>query len=144
MDRVGFRMMQSEFITKMIGKPWVNRASSFNSCDCWGLVLLYYKCVLNIGIPVFPGFINGVNFDECYKHEFPMWEEAKPESGMVFTAYKGEQPVHVGVCINKTHVLHSRGSVNNPGKVELHSIRAIEKMYGELTFYRFKNATTNN
>ena len=133
-------MTQSEFITKMIGKPWVNRASSFNECDCWGLVLLYYKYVLNTDIPVFVGFLNGDEFKECYTHELPNWEGSSASKGVVFTAYKGRQPIHVGVCVNGTHAIHSRGSENGPGKVELHSIRAIEKIYGKLTFYRFKNA----
>lgn len=38
-------------IEKFIGIPFVSKGRSFNGCDCYGLVKLYYKEVLNIDIP---------------------------------------------------------------------------------------------
>jgi murein DD-endopeptidase len=38
-------------ISKFIGIPFVSKGRSFNGCDCYGLVKLYYKEVLNIDIP---------------------------------------------------------------------------------------------
>ena len=38
-------------ISKFIGIPFVSKGRSFNGCDCYGLVKLYYKEILNIDIP---------------------------------------------------------------------------------------------
>ena len=38
-------------ISNFIGIPFVSKGSSFNGCDCYGLVKLYYKEILNIDIP---------------------------------------------------------------------------------------------
>ena len=36
---------------KFIGIPFVSQGRTFRGCDCYGLVKLYYKEVLNIEIP---------------------------------------------------------------------------------------------
>tara|TARA_R100000951_G_scaffold2179_1_gene3697 strand:+ start:97 stop:516 length:420 start_codon:yes stop_codon:yes gene_type:complete len=132
-------MHQNEFIEKIIGKPWVNRASSFDGADCWGVVVLYYKHVLNIDIPTVQGFIENDQFEKCYSENLHLWEEVKSAvvAGLVFTCYKGKSPSHVGVCIGGGKVLHSRGTEDNHGKVEIHSIRAIEAVYGKITLHKF-------
>ena len=38
-------------ISRFIGIPFVSKGRSFNGCDCYGLVKLYYKEILNIDIP---------------------------------------------------------------------------------------------
>ena len=38
-------------ISNFIGIPFVSKGRSFNGCDCYGLVKLYYKEILNIDIP---------------------------------------------------------------------------------------------
>lgn len=134
-------MIKLEFINKMIGVPWRNRAIGFDATDCWGLVLLYFSEVLKVKIPVYDAFSSGEDFDRCFNHEVSNWElTGNPDENIVFTAYKNGRPCHVGVCINKTHAIHARGSESNAGKVEMHSLRAIEKTYGKLTYHRFNNA----
>ena len=133
------KMTQTEFINKMIGKPWVDRASSFEECDCWGLVLLYYKEVLNIDLPVVKGFTEKEDFLLCYESGVQQWQEVKTPitQGLAFTSYKGDTPTHVGVCIGNGMALHCRGSVNQAGSVEVHSLRAIESIYGKITYHQF-------
>lgn len=132
-------MKQTEFINKTLGLPWVNRASSFESLDCWGLVKLYYQHVLNIDLPVIEGYEQG----ECdtakgWKSGVSDWVESnEPHEGFLFTCYKGDTPIHVGVAISPTKVIHARGFIDNPGKVEVHSIRAIKNIYGKITFHKF-------
>lgn len=41
----------SDFISKVIGVPWANRACSFEKVDCWGLCVLYYRHVNRPGNP---------------------------------------------------------------------------------------------
>ena len=38
-------------ISKFVGIPFISKGRSFNGCDCYGLVKLYYKEILNIDIP---------------------------------------------------------------------------------------------
>ena len=38
-------------IEKFIGIPFVSKGRTFKGCDCYGLVKLYYKEVLNIELP---------------------------------------------------------------------------------------------
>lgn len=132
-------MTQNEFIKKIIGKPWVNRASSFESADCWGLVALYYKHVLNIDIPTVQGFIEKDEFEKCYSTNVHLWQEVKTPiiAGLVFTSYMGDIPTHVGVCIGGGKALHSRSGAGNNGKIDIHSLRAIESLCGRITYHKF-------
>ena len=133
-------MHQQEFIDKVIGNPWVDRTSSFESCDCWGMVLLYYKHVIGIELPTIAGYDKG----ECdtaqgWQSGIHQWQQLdKPVGhGLLFTCYKDGKPSHVGITIGPLKVLHSRGSVGHPGKVEIHSIRAIESIYGKMSYHKF-------
>ena len=132
-------MTQNEFIKRILGKPWVNRASSFESADCFGLVILYYKHVLNIDLPTVEGFSEKDDFVSCYNKGKELWREvSKPsKNGIVFTCYKGNMPMHVGLCIGDGYALHSRGTEKQTGKVEIHSLRAIEHIYGKMTYHEF-------
>ena len=49
-------MHQPDFIHAMEGKPWRDRACSFDAADCWGLVVLYYRHVLGIEIHQTPDY----------------------------------------------------------------------------------------
>ncbi len=133
-------MNQLEFINKVKHKPWVNRASSFDECDCFGLCMLYYKHVLNIELPQVQGYEENTPTSDCWTGEIHNWMPVDNPSinGLVFTCYRGERPMHVGIVISPTHVLHCRGSEGNPGRVEIHSIRAIERTYGKMTYHKFK------
>ncbi len=135
----GHNVDQQSFVKNIIGKPWVNRASSFDSADCWGVVALYYKHVLGVDIPTVQGFIENEQFERCYSESLHLWQEvsAPVVAGLVFTCYKGEIPTHVGVCIGGGKVLHSRGTEDNHGKVEIHAIRAIESVYGKISLHKF-------
>jgi len=130
---------QQDFIKNIIGKPWVNRASSFDAADCWGLVVLYYKHVLDVNIPTVQGFVENEQFERCYAKNLHLWQEVKSPvvAGLVFTCYKGGIPLHVGICIGNGKALHSRGTKDNHGKVEIHSLRAIKSIYGKMTFHKF-------
>ena len=49
-------MTQSDFIGLVNGKPWANRACSFEQMDCWGLVVLYYRNVLGLELHHIAGY----------------------------------------------------------------------------------------
>lgn len=50
------KMNVNEFIKKVIGVKWVDRASTFKQMDCWGLVILYYRHVLKIELATIIGY----------------------------------------------------------------------------------------
>jgi cell wall-associated NlpC family hydrolase len=133
-------MNQSEFISKILGKPWVNRAISFDAVDCWGLCLMYYKHVLSIELPTIKGYKKGkCDTNQGWHNGVNQWKKLnKPKVNSVFTCYKSGKPIHVGIVISATKVLHSRGFVGSHGKVEIHSVRAIESIYGKMTYHEFK------
>lgn len=139
-------MNQSEFIGKMLGKPWVNRAVSWSEVDCYGIVIMYYRHVLGMELPNVTGFSEGEPTDQCWTNNIHTWEQVDtpPTEGLLFTSYKGDRPTHVGIVISPTHVLHCRGSVEQPGKVEVHSIRAIKTVCGRMTYHRFKGSSCQN
>ena len=132
-------MTQDEFITKILGKPWVNRSSTFDSVDCFGLIMLYYNHVLKINLPTVDGFIEKGDFVTCYDKGKTLWQEidSPTENGIAFTCYRGETPIHVGLCIGHGYALHCRGSEKQHGKVEIHSLRAIERLYGRISYHKF-------
>ncbi len=49
-------MHKSDFVAAMEGKPWRDRACSYEAADCWGLVVLYYRHVLGIEIHQTPDY----------------------------------------------------------------------------------------
>lgn len=134
-------MNQLEFIQAVNGKPWVNRAVSMDGMDCYGLVILYYRHVLGIELPVPDGYIENESTPNCWINETESgrWEAIdRPEShGIVFTAYNGDTPLHVGIMIDRQKAIHCRGNDSAPGKVEIHSIKAIQSVYGKVTFHKY-------
>lgn len=57
----------SDFVRRVIGVPWANRACSFEKVDCWGLVVLYYRHVLGIELHQTPDYEAGADFFTCYR-----------------------------------------------------------------------------
>ena len=133
-------MTKNEFIEKMMFKPWVARAIGWQAVDCYGLIVMYYRHVLNIELPIPQGFYDeddtrANSWFEGVKH----WQDVKTPSAdnIIFTAYIGDKPAHVGLCIGDNKVLHARGTRNVGGCVEIHSLSAIERLYGKLTYHKF-------
>jgi cell wall-associated NlpC family hydrolase len=133
-------MTSNEFVNKMIGVPWVNRGAELTGADCWGIVVLFFKHVHGISIPIVPGYADGTTpiADGFFKQaESGYWlSQSAPSDGVVFAAFHGEIPAHVGV-ITGGRCLHSPGSDDNPGAVGYHSIQTLGKIYSRLEFWRY-------
>ena len=124
-------MLKSEFADVVTGKPWADRACSFEAMDCWGLVVLFYRHVMGQEIHHAPGYESGVNFVTCFESEVIYWKESDlVAEGGIFVAYYGARPVHVGLIING-RALHSRGE---NGHVRSDSIRTIQKLFTKVEF----------
>lgn len=134
-------MTFKEFQNKMIGVQWKNRESSFTGCDCYGLVLLFYKHVCNIDIEPDKDYTDeNIDLNQGFaKITKGFIEVSKPsKNGLMFVTFKDKKPTHVGVVISKTHVLHCFGNLENGGSVKIHSIRTLKNVYGKMKFYKYQ------
>lgn len=135
-------MTRAEFITKIIGAEWVSRGVSFDECDCWGLVILYYKHVLNIELPKIEGYKNAYDVADCWQREElkPHWlkVDSANENDLVFTCYTiAGRPCHVGVYIGNGKVLHTDGGFERGGSVRVNSASALERLHGKITYHKY-------
>lgn len=130
----GCRMLKSEFVDRVTGVPWLDRACTFESMDCWGLVVLYYRHVMGIEIHHTPAYESGRDFMTCFMDEVVYWSasEVIAEDG-IFIAYYGSVPVHVGLIVNG-RALHSRGE---SGHVRSDNIRTIQKIFTRVEFKKY-------
>jgi len=127
-------MSKSEFLKRVIGIPWHNRACTFDASDCWGLVILYYRHVLGIELHHSPDYEAGEDFMTCFDSEVVYWRRAEHFSdGDIFIAYYGAQPVHVGLIVDG-RALHSRGE---NGSVRSDQIRTIQKLFTRTEIYSY-------
>ncbi|ELY6320400.1 NlpC/P60 family protein [Cronobacter turicensis] len=127
-------MLKQEFLNKVIGKPWKNRACSFDAMDCWALVVLYYRHVLGIEIHQTADYEGGKDFLTCYDADVVFWHRTESfEDGDIFVAWVGSKPVHVGLIVDGK-ALHSRGE---NGHVRPDAIRTIQKLFTKVEFYRY-------
>ena len=124
-------MDKSLFIERIKHAPWVDRACSFTACDCWGLVVLYYRHVLGIELHQIPGYESGRDFVTCHSSEVVYWQKTPlPAENSVFVGYVGGRAQHVGVVVDGAG-LHSRGC---GGGVMHTRLRVIEKMFTRVEY----------
>ncbi|HFK5622282.1 NlpC/P60 family protein [Enterobacter hormaechei] len=118
----------------MIGVPWSNRACTFEKVDCWGLVVLYYRHVLGIELHQTPDYEAGADFFTCYQGDVVFWRKVdKPVDGGIFVGYRGAQPAHVGLVLNR-QALHSRGE---NGSVRMDSLLVIQRAFTKVEFFEY-------
>lgn len=133
-------MTAQEYIDRVVGVPWVNRGCTLDGMDCWANVILYFRHVHGVEIPEVAGYADGSTpiSDGFFAQANAGWwhQEQEPSDGLVFAAFKGDIPAHVGV-ITGGRCLHSLGSDERPGSVGYHSLRTIEKLYSRLEFWRY-------
>jgi hypothetical protein len=93
-------MLKDDFISRVEGIPWSNRACSFDAADCWGLVVLYYRHVLGIEIHQTVDYESGRDFMTCYDADVVFWQRRHVHDDGIFVAWVGSQPVHVGLIVD--------------------------------------------
>ncbi|HHA2290369.1 TPA: NlpC/P60 family protein [Enterobacter ludwigii] len=127
-------MHRDEFISRIEGAPWSNRACSFDAADCWGLVVMYYRHVLGIEVHQTADYESGRDFMTCYDADVVFWQRSETfcDEG-IFVAWVGCQPVHVGLIVDG-RALHSRGE---NGHVRFDAIRTIQKLFTRVEFYQY-------
>lgn len=124
----------SDFIRRMIGVPWSNRACTFDRVDCWGLVVLYFRNVLGTELHQTPDYEAGADFFTCYQGDVTFWRPVdKPIEGGIFVGYQGSQPAHVGLVLNR-QALHARGE---GGSVRMDSLLVIQRAFTRVEYFEY-------
>lgn len=129
---------EQDFIDLMLGKPWVNRGDTIDECDCYGLVKLYFELVDGYQLPEVSGYKEGFKFDGLWRRSINKgWRQVgRWQKGAMVTFYDhSNEPAHVGICVGNQQVLHSPGTVDEPGKVSIHSINALLTQFKFATFH---------
>jgi cell wall-associated NlpC family hydrolase len=95
-----------------IGIPYVDRGSSFQGCDCWGLVWLFHVEVLNTLVPRYDGYASaeGPDIPDRICAGWEQWTQVEPaaiEVGDVLALRLGRVPLHCGVYIGQGRMLHT-------------------------------------
>ena len=122
-------MRKCEFIKTMVGKPWVNRAYSFDECDCFGLVYLYMSEVLKVIPKLTDEYLTGDDFEVAFSKQLETGQWQKQErqefDSIVFMMYSGDIPMHCGIMISKTECLHAFGNKGR-GQVQLWKLAQVK------------------
>lgn len=88
-----------------LGRTW-------EGCDCWGLVRLFYKNEFEIELPGLNGYDSVKNhraITGLVEDEKPKWTKAeRPEFGQVIVFNMAGRPVHVAILIDKYLMLHTQ------------------------------------
>jgi cell wall-associated NlpC family hydrolase len=126
-------MTQTEFINRAVGLPWVRWRSDWAACDCFGLIVLYFREVLGIDLGQVPQTDIASGFASM-----PGWSECGPDAGATcFMAWSDGAPTHCGILLSPSQVLHSEGDRKNGGSVRVSRISAMTRIYGDLHFYKY-------
>ena len=108
-------MTLTEFATKIIGTPFVDRSCSYSGIDCWRLIVLAYKECCGINLP------DGIEYS-CFEPERAreaLISGTKKEWLSIQSGLEKTwdvicfRPCHVGLILGQGKMLHVRenGSV---------------------------------
>lgn len=125
-------MTQSDFVQRAVGLPWVRWRSDWSACDCFGLVVLYYREVLGVELGDVPKTDIASGFDAASG-----WAEcAQYDDAVCFMAWRGKAPTHCGILLESGSVLHCEGSPERPGNARVTPLPAMRRGYGDIRFYK--------
>ena len=105
-----------KWYTEYLGKPYVFRSRSKDAFDCYGLVMLAYKKVLNEVPPDYLHLLGNhrsiqpLEFNLCFestetKSYWAVVEDPKPMDLVIVSKYGF--PVHCGILIDNMNILHT-------------------------------------
>ena len=100
-------------IVKYLSIPFGDRGRSFESCDCFGLVQLFYKHEFNIELPSYvEAYENEKDRDAICneinkERKLSGWTETHdPEYGNLIVLNILGRPLHLGIMLNNTDFIH--------------------------------------
>lgn len=125
-------MSPEAFIERAVGVPWVKWRSDWRACDCFGVVLLWFREVHGLDLGEVPHTDIAAGFAQASG-----WVPCGPvPNATAWMAWRAGAPHHCGVLVGGGMVLHADGSEAKPGSVRLTRLTAMARMYPDMTFYR--------
>ena len=121
------------------GLPWVRWRSDWQACDCYGLIVLYFREVLGIDLGPVPQTDIASGFALASG-----WAECGPEPGVsCFMAFRAGAASHCGVLLPGGRLLHSQEGHPDPstGGVRITRLEVMTRVYPDLRFYRYITCT---
>lgn len=93
-----------------INIPFEEHGRGWDGCDCWGLVVLFYRD-MGVDLPEFVGQYQSTtdreNIEKLTSQERETWERVEePKVGDVVLVNIYKQPVHTGIYIGGNKMLH--------------------------------------
>jgi cell wall-associated NlpC family hydrolase len=128
-------MTPEEFARRTVGMPWKRWASSWERCDCFGLVALYHREVLGLD----PGPVPQSDIATGFAASSG-WVQCSAQAGATaFMSWHQGAPTHCGIVLPSGDLLHCReGSpIPETGSVRINAMRAMQRMVPDLRFYRY-------
>lgn len=123
--------------------PYVAHGRGYDGADCWGIVFLYYRDVLETPVPSYSEEMAGrgmacAAFAPLISAEVERsWREVPdPVPGSVALLRNGRHPTHVGIVLERRRLLHSEG----PGASVIERLDAPTLKRRLVGFYRLTDA----
>ncbi len=146
-------MTKNEFINEIVGCQYVNRGYAFDGCDCWGLVYLYFKEVLECVPSLTNEYLDDHEFTKAFHAQLESgeWEKVGTPSGgeVVFMMYNGDIATHCGVMIDSINCLHALGDPKtNKGQTVVWEMSQVKRFLRRalemnesprVEFYKWRN-----
>jgi cell wall-associated NlpC family hydrolase len=122
-----------QFICRAVGIPWVRWRSDWAACDCFGLIVLWFREVFGVDLGDVPHTDVATGFAASAG-----WSECGPEAwATCWMSWRDGAPTHCGVLLKGGAVLHSEGNPERPGNVRVSRLATVRRLYGEIRFYRY-------
>ena len=129
-------MNEKDWIDEVVGKDWQDRATGPDAYDCWGLVVDFYKRVLDVDVEDIAGYVSGkTGINKGFQLRGDNWQES--EVGYVAVCFDGENANHVGVRTG-SRIIHAYGNTNKAGQVFNHTVSQFTRIYrGKIKFFDY-------
>ena len=125
-------MTAEQFAVRAVGLPWRRWASSWQACDCFGLLVLFAREVWGVELGEVPHTDIATGFAAAHG-----WEQCEPHPGATaWMAFRNGAPTHCGVLLAGGMLLHAEGSEERGGSVRITRLGVMQRAYGDIRFFR--------
>jgi len=119
----------------MPGIRWRRWRSDWESCDCFGIIVLWFREVCGVDLGPVPQTDIASGFASLQRD----WVECGPLPGSTgFMTYRNGVPTHCGMLIHGGQLLHAQAGnpIPESGSVRLTRLAVLARLYPDLRFYR--------
>lgn len=126
-------MAPAEFAAKAVGLPWVRWRSDWLACDCYGLVVLYWREVRGLDL----GPVPRANIASGFAGLQAQWVECGPEpESTAWMAWREGAPTHCGVLLSAGQLLHAQEGPPGHGAARITRLTVMARLHSDIRFYK--------